>query len=398
MRDQRADVVVVGGGPAGSSTATHLARAGLDVLLLDRAAFPREKACAEYCSPGVVDALDDLGALDLILSREHRRLNGMEIVTPDSRFALDFRRSRQEGHHALGIKRSVLDHQLLQLAASSGARVRERVRVTAPVLVDGRVTGVRVKNESSEREVSAEFVVAADGLHSTISRALGLDRRFRWPRRLGLVARYVGLDGIEEFGEMHVADDFYCGFAPVAAGEVNVGLVVPLGSKPGGMPTADFFERKLASLPAIRHHMGHASRVTKVRGLGPLARRVRRVAGRGCLLVGDAAGFFDPFTGEGIHRALRGGEVAARSVLCALERTDRYPAGYSHARQAQFGDKERVCHIVQLLLSFPHAFGYASRRIAERADVNRTLCGVLGDYVPAGAALRPRFLWSLFRP
>jgi menaquinone-9 beta-reductase len=391
---KRADVVVVGGGPAGASAATHLARAGLDVLLLDKAVFPREKACAEYCSPGVVDALDDLGALDRVLAGPHRALAGMRVATPNTSFALDFRPDREQRHCAIGVKRSLLDAELLRFAEDAGVRVEQGVRVSAPIISDGRVIGVKCGND---RTIAAEFVVAADGLHSTISRALEVDRPVRWPLRLGLVARYTEINGIESFGEMHVRDHVYCGFAPVSDREVNVGLVVPMGSKPRGMPTAEFFERTVAGFPGMSGALRDARRCSRVRGLGPLARRVRRIGGDGYLLTGDAAGFFDPFTGEGIHRALRGGEIAATAAIRALGRPDRFPECYASDRRRQFGDKERVCHIVQILLSFPGAFGYASRRIANRAEVNRTLAGVLGDYAPAAAALRPRFLWRLFK-
>src|SRR5204863_5687895 len=111
---------------------------------------------------------------------------------------------------------------------------------------------------------------------------------------------------------------FYCGLAPVGAQLVNVGLVVPLAEKPRGESIADFFERWLGRLPRVADRLAAASRVTAVHGVGPLARRVKRTAGCGYLLVGDAAGFLDPFTGEGVYRALRGAELAAEAVAEAL--------------------------------------------------------------------------------
>ena len=395
---ERADVVVVGGGPAGSSTATHLARAGLHVVLFDKARFPREKACAEYCSPGVVDALDDLGALAHLQASPHRELSGMRITTPTEDFRLDFARDRPEGHRALGMKRSSLDFELLRFASNHGVDIRDGTRVRAPIIDHGRVTGVRYKNGSSEGEIRSEFVVAADGLHSMVTRALGTDRRVRWPHRLGLVARYACRDGLESIGQMHVGNGIYCGLSPVEDNVVNVALVVPMEAKPRGVSTGEFFEQSLKALPGIAAELAGAERVTRVRGLGPLARNVRHVAGNGYLAVGDAAGFFDPLTGEGVHRALRGGELAAMATLDALEQPERFPAGYRRARSEHFGDKERVCQIIQLLLTSGTTLNYAARRAAKREPVNRLLCGVLGDYVSAKAALRPSFLWHLFRP
>jgi flavin-dependent dehydrogenase len=125
---------------------------------------------------------------------------------------------------------------------------------------------------------------------------------------------------------------------------------------------------------------------------------VRRVAGPGYLLVGDAAGFLDPFTGEGIYRALRGAELAAAAAEQALQRADRVPSGYARARRAAFGDKERVCLLVQGFLSSYPAIRYVTGRLAARPQVAATLAAVLGDYQPAAPALRPAFLWSLLRP
>jgi flavin-dependent dehydrogenase len=129
-----------------------------------------------------------------------------------------------------------------------------------------------------------------------------------------------------------------------------------------------------------------------------LAHKVRRVAGPGYLLVGDAAGFRDPFTGEGIYRALRGAELAAESLDAALRQGSDVPIGYETARRKAFADKERVCALVQFFLSKPPLFDYVIDRLSARTQVGRALAGVLGDYAPADMVLKPRYLWSLLRP
>jgi menaquinone-9 beta-reductase len=287
---EQADVVVVGGGPAGSSTAVWLARAGLNVTLLDKARFPREKACAEYCSPGVVDALEDLGALERVKLRDHRELGAMDVVAREQAIPLLFTSDRPDSNPALGIKRSILDEELINLAADTGVEVEQGVRVSHPITEGGRVNGVVCKSGSRERSIRARFVVAADGLHSTIARTLGLDRTVRWPRRLGLVARFDGLPNPVHTGQMHIGDGIYCGLSPVTPTEVNVSLVVPMGAKHRGIPTGQFYDETVKLLPGIRDVLGDAERITRVRGLGPMGKRVRKPSGRGYLLVGDAAG------------------------------------------------------------------------------------------------------------
>jgi menaquinone-9 beta-reductase len=391
------DVLVAGGGPAGSATASHLARRGYSVLLVDQARFPREKACGEYQSPGVVDALRRLGALDLVSACNPCWPDGMLITTPNTSFRLTYA-NKGSGNPALSIPRSLLDLALLDHARRCGVDVHEKTRALSPLMDGQRMTGLRVRGETSERDIPARFVVVADGLHSTISRALGLDLKVRWPRRLGLVARYEGVYGLEDHGQMHSGKGLYCGIAQVGQGIVNVGLVTRLGRKPKGEPTIDYFDRMIQRLPGVVAALDGGERVTPIRGIGPLARRVRQVSGPGYLLVGDAAGFFDPFTGEGVHRALRGAEVAVGPIEAALSNTSGIPAGYERARKDAFRDKETVCKIVQVLLSTGPTFDYVSGRIATRPDVNALLSGVLGDYQPAGPALRPGAMWNLLRP
>jgi flavin-dependent dehydrogenase len=147
---------------------------------------------------------------------------------------------------------------------------------------------------------------------------------------------------------------------------VNVGLVGPFGGRAASEPITQRFERRLAQLPGVAQALRGAERVTPVRGVGPMARRVRQVAGPGYLLVGDAAGFLDPFTGEGVYRALRGAELAAAAIGRALQRDDAVPLGYARARHAAFADKEWVCWLIQLFLASPPAFGYAIANLARR--------------------------------
>lgn len=400
MSRMDADVIVVGAGPAGAATAARLARAGCDVLLLDRAAFPREKPCAEYLSPGVVEQLDDLGVLDAVAEKGGKWLRGMRVATARGKIHLNFA-SADPPRRGLGIPRVVLDQILVDHAVAAGARMCERTRVRGAVVEEGRVVGVTVSGigpQGGDSVLRARFVVGADGVHSTIARSLGLTRPVRWPRRLGLVARYAGVTRLDSTGEMRVGPDLYCGLAPVGEGVVNVGLVGPLGRKPPGEPTASYFERSLAEVPGVLEALQGGERVTPVRGVGPLASRVRRVAGPGYLLVGDAAGFLDPFTGEGIFRALRGAALAADAVLSALARGDVVATGYAEARRSTFRDKAALCLLIQGFLGARPLLDYAVARIASRPEIEAGLTGVLGDYAPARPALHPGFLWALLKP
>ncbi|MEJ7811252.1 MAG: NAD(P)/FAD-dependent oxidoreductase, partial [Gemmatimonadaceae bacterium] len=228
------DVIVVGGGPAGSSTAWALALAGVNVCLLDRARFPRDKPCSEYMSPEASRVLAAMGALGAVEGAGAAQLAGMKVRSPagdviHGDFVADhgYRGYRDRG---LALPRVVLDAILLERARAAGVRVEEEIRVT-DVLRDSRgaIAGVRTLARSgSAQERRARVVVAADGLRSLIARRTGLARSSRWMRRLALVTHYRGVSGVGAYGEMHVERDGYAGIADVGGGLANVAVVVPL--------------------------------------------------------------------------------------------------------------------------------------------------------------------------
>ncbi len=365
-------------------------------MLADRAAFPRDKACGEYLSPGAVDALERLGALPAISAADAAWLAGMQVSTARASFLINY--GRAERRPALGIRRAVLDALLVEHAQRAGARVAERVHVRGAALEGERVVGVHVRDGDRVSLVRAHVTVAADGARSPVARSLRLDAPVRWPRRLGIVAHYAATSRDADHGVMEVGKHGYCGIAPVGERVVAAGLVTPLRAKRRGESTAAFFERQLATIPRAAEALAGMKRVTGFRGVAPLARRVRSVAGPGYLLVGDAAGFLDPFTGEGLFRALRGAELAADATERALERRDALPVGYAAERAAAFEEKERVCVLVQTFLASGPLFDYPLRRLAPPPPLAALFSDVLGDCAPARLALRPRYLAALLRP
>jgi geranylgeranyl reductase family protein len=400
------DAIIVGAGPAGSALGAHLAKRNFRVLLLDRAAFPRDKACGEYTSPETERVLERLGALDLVLKAGARRLPSMRVISPAGRvFSMDYSVPGEvSGPHVIATPRRVLDATLVDYARRCGAEVRERERVEAVTMRDGKASGVLVrKGNGAASEVQARLVVGADGVHSVVVRSLGLSAPLRWPQNLGRVAYYSGYSGLDYWGEMHVSTRGYAGLAPLSGGLLNVGLVMPMkrAAEENGENSAARFEAFARSFPGVARALEGAERVSKVRGVGPIGARVTRASGPGYLLVGDAAGFFDPFTGEGVYKALRGAELAAEVATHALERDDlsaRSLAAYDNKRRREFWAKDAFCRLVQLFVSVPPLMNYAATRLAKREGVRTTMAGVLGDFTDARTALSPLYLWSLLRP
>lgn len=395
-----ADVVIVGGGPAGAATAWFLAARGVDVLLLDRAHFPRDKVCAEYLSPEASRVLDAMGVLSKVENAGGTQLAGMLVRAPSGESfrghfagAHGFRGFRDSG---LALRRTILDSILLDHARAAGVRVREGTRVVDVTAARGRATGVLIAESDGARvRIGARLVIGADGLRSIVSRRLGLARRSRWPSRIALVGHYTGVGGVGEVGEMHVDQHGYLGVAPVGRGVVNVAVVVPAArAKEIAGARSEFLEEWIEDRPHLRERFAGARLVSPARATGPFASAVRRAWSPGAALVGDAADFFDPFTGEGIYAALRGGELLSGFVCEALAAApagagaDASLAAYDRARRAEFGGKWKLERLVGTAVAFPAIMNRAVRALSRRKDLADLFVGAAGDFVPPAEVLR----------
>jgi flavin-dependent dehydrogenase len=403
-----AEVIVVGGGPAGASTAHALARNGVDVLVLDRAKFPRDKICAEYLSPQASRVLSDMNVLADVERSGPAHLAGMRVRAPDGHYAdgefaanHGFRPFRDYG---LAIRRTILDAIVLEGARTAGARVEELVRVTN-VNKDqtGRVTGVTaIGPNGNTRTLTSKYVVGADGLRSVVGKRLGLTWTSRlFPKRIALVAHYRNVRDVGALGEMHVDHGGYFGIVDVGLGLMNVAVVVPMSrAREIGEGRTEFLEQWIATRPHLAERFVGAERVTPARATGPFATESRPAWAPGAALVGDAADFFDPFTGEGIYAALRGGELLAPFIVEALRGAQRDEnavlAGYESARRKEFGGKWKLERIVGMAIAYPFFLNNAAKALSRNKDLADLLVGVAGDFIPASLVLKPRFLFNLF--
>ncbi len=401
-------VLIVGGGPAGSSVASFLAMAGLHVTVVDRAHFPRSKPCAEYLSPEASRVLSELGVLSEIEDAGAAQLTGMVVRAPNG-FEIEgafvakhgFRGFRDRG---LALRREVLDTLLLNRARTLGATVVEGARVEAITAHAERGYDVRLRIDGVTQHIHAQLLIGADGLRSVVARQLGLARKRRWPKRLAFVSHWQGVDNIGARGEMHVQYDGYLGLADVGQGVTNVALVVPAGAARDAAGDAHgFVMRWLEQYPHIASRFAGATRISPVQATGPFATHAKRAFAADAALVGDAADFFDPFTGEGMYAALRGGEMLAPYAVAAVSASSARESlaalrAYDVERRRVFAGKWRVEQLIGTAVAFPALMNHAARVLSRRTDLADLLVGVTGDFVPAREMLRPGVLWRMLVP
>lgn len=397
-----AEAIVVGGGPAGSTFATALAEAGHRVVLLDKARFPRHKACSDYINPAGAQLLDEMGVLDEAVRLGASRMEGMIVHAPDgSHFTANYEKV-ETGRAALGLSRIHMDNLLLERAKAAGVTVCERAHVREILRENGRAAGVVASIDGTREEIRAPLIAGADGRNSAVARGLGLDRALRWPHKTGLATHYRGVSGLERFGEMHIANDVYAGLAILEDGLTNVTIVShvrDVDARTGSVE--EFFANSINKMPGIARKLEGAERIGGIRGVGSMGCRSRRTTGDGYLLIGDAASFLDPFAGEGVYEALRGALLAAPVASAALREGDVSADAldpYRIARRHTFGNKRAVSWIVQGFINTPPMMNYLTRRLSNREDLGMTISGVLGSFRPASQALSPVFLARLLRP
>ncbi|MFQ5630762.1 MAG: NAD(P)/FAD-dependent oxidoreductase [bacterium] len=392
------DAVIVGGGPAGATFALYAEGLGLRVLLLDKKKFPRDKVCGDAISGKSVTYLRELGLIEKLEKQPQVRANGVTFSSPDGTVAtIPFTPPNAE-QNSFGYvcRREVFDNVLFQ-AAKCRVETFEEFNVENVMMNNGQVCGVVGNNCATQaRKITAKVVVGADGFHSIVSRKLGFYQHDPKHWVVATRAYYSGVTEVTDAIEIHFVKDILPGYFwifPLENGLVNVGI---------GMLHSELKRRGISLRKAhvaatesnfFRKRFRDAKLVGNITGWNlPVGSKRRKVHGNGFLLLGDAAGLIDPFSGEGIGNAMCSGKIAAE-LLAEVCKSEDFSSHilrkYEQRLWERLGEELQISHTLQKIGRFRPLLNLIVSRAARRKDVRDWISMMMAGIAPKNTLKSP---------
>lgn len=394
------DLIIVGGGPAGSTAALYAARKGLKTLLLDKERFPRDKVCGDALSGKAVAVLEDLELLENV-----RKLPGAFIQTvtfgSPNHTEVNVELKSAEG---FVIRREIFDNFLFQEARKVAHRCIEEFSVRDLVMENGQVKGIRGRGPNGDQltEFRGRIVLGADGFNSIVARKMGLYNHdpLHWVVALRCYYRNVG--GLTNQIELHYLEDIIPGYFwifPLENGYANIGIGI----------LHEYLRRRKINLKraldnvindsAFEHRFAGSERVGEPVGWNlPVGSKHREIYGNGFMLLGDAAGLIDPFTGEGIGNAMYSARTAVETALEAC-RTGDFSRGflsqYDDRLWDEVGDELKLSTKLQQLGRLKFLLNFIIGRASRSEEVRNVIAGMIVNKIPRRKLTNPMFYLKL---
>lgn len=403
---QEYDLIIVGAGPAGSAAALYAGRMGLKTLLLEKEKFPRDKICGDAISGKSMDILKDLGLFEKALQLPSARVHSVTFGSPDlTTVNIPFRPSQQSNQPTgLVIRRTVFDQFLFSEACTVTEAVREEFEVTEILTEKDAVVGVKGINRGTQKEETfrGKIIIGADGFNSLVSRAMGLYKHEAEHWVVALRQYYRGVGGLDKQIELHFIDEVIPGYFwifPADDHKANVGI----GMLHASMKKYNIDLRKALQAAVnssqFRERFAGAEALEEPRGWNlPVGSTHRRNYGNGFLLLGDAAGLIDPFTGEGIGNALFSAKIAARTAAEAIKTGDvsaNALARYDRELWNVLGPELSLSSKLQKLGRHRTLLNLVVRKAARNPHVRELISGMMADEVPKNRLANPMFYVKL---
>jgi geranylgeranyl reductase family protein len=377
------DVIIVGGGPAGSSAAITLARRGVSVLLLEEKRMPREKLCGEFTTPESFPTLRRLEVFERMLEAGAQKISRLSLVIKSGRAVHSpISQISDESDWAMSLSRARFDQILFERARETGATCMESIAVKQCIFSDGKAVGVESLSLQDGRPCvfHAPLIIDASGRNSRLT--LRPEERVagrRGSRLYALKAHLRGVEGIREQVELYFFPQGYGGLSLVEGGLVNLCFIANESTfqKVGG-DALRVMEETVMNNRLARRRLKRAEVVGKWHSVGPLAFGHRRLSENGVIAIGDASGMIDPFTGTGIQIALRTGEIAAEAIIESFNEGrnqlfDETLGRYSSRYEEEFGRRMKAAGLLRIAAFSPATASFAASVLARAPGLTRRL-------------------------
>ncbi|MBS3068755.1 NAD(P)/FAD-dependent oxidoreductase [Candidatus Micrarchaeota archaeon] len=385
------DVIVVGAGPGGSTAAAYLGRSGFNVLLLDKAKFPRDKICGDAVSGKSMNVIKEF-ALEEEIQKDARHGNiygvifsGTDGKTVEIPFAAAKDKGRPPGYT---LPRIATDNILFQ-NAKKYAKVKEGFAMSDVIFENGYAVGVKGRDmaEGKEMEFRAKVVVGADGAGSIVANKAGVGALAPEHACIAIRAYYEGISGMTDNIEIHFVKEAMPGYFwifPIGEGKANVGLGIlmkDVQEKKMNLPA--LLERIVAQNANFAPRFANAKKVSSVQSWTlPFGSKIRKAHGNGWILVGDAASLIDPFSGEGVGNATASAKIAAKIIAGALKEnnfSESYFAQYQSEMEAALKPELQTSYMLQKLGRQEWLLNFIIGKAHKSEKVRETLSAMLGS-------------------
>ena len=395
------DVIIVGAGPAGSTAALYAHRLGLNCILLDKAIFPRDKICGDALSGKSVRLMRELDLLDGVEKLDGSEINRITFGSPShSQFDVHLKGNKNNDYITKGyvVPRKIFDNFLFE-KADELTETRQGFTVNDIIYQNDKISGVKGTNiEGKEEILNAPIIMGCDGANSIVARKLGLYEMDMENTAVAIRCYYEGVQGLSNQIELHYVSEVKPGYFwlfPAGNGKANIGIGLSKNDAKKEDRTLRQIMDEIVQSNYFRSRFGNARPLEKPVGWNlPLGRIQRKNHGNGFMLLGDAAGLVDPFTGEGIGNAMVAAKYAMQVALKAKNNTDyseRLFSEYDQLLWGEIGGELRTSTKLQSLARSSFLLNFVIDRAARNEEVQAIISGMLSHEIPKDELSSPMF-------